>query len=45
MIHARLLLMILALLAFACAAFGVASRFNLIAVGLFCWALSLILIV
>jgi hypothetical protein len=44
MITARLVLIIMALMAFAAAALGLTSRFNLIAVGLFCWALSLILV-
>jgi len=44
MIHVRLFLLLLAVVAFALAAFGVTSRVNLIAVGLFCWALSLILV-
>jgi hypothetical protein len=44
MITPRLILIILALIAFAMAALGVGSRFNLIAVGLFCWALSLVLV-
>ena len=43
-VNARLVLILLALVAFACAAFGITSRFNLIAVGLFCWALSLVLV-
>jgi hypothetical protein len=35
-----LLLVIVALVCFALAAFGVGGRVNLIAVGLFCWLLS-----
>lgn len=38
MIH--LLLVLLALGAFAAAAFGLAARFNLVAVGLFLWLLA-----
>lgn len=44
MITARLVLLVLALICFALSAFGVASRFNLQSVGLFCWALSLVLV-
>jgi hypothetical protein len=44
MITLRLVLLILALIAFVLAALGVQSRFNLLAVGLACWVLSLVLI-
>jgi len=44
MITVRLVLLVLALIAFALAALGVQSRFNLMAVGLFCWALSQVVV-
>jgi len=44
MIPVRLILLVLALITFALAAFGVQSRFNLVAVGLFCWVLSLVVV-
>lgn len=44
MITARLVLLVMALVAFGLAAAGVASRFNLIAAGLFCWVLSLMIV-
>jgi hypothetical protein len=43
MITARLILLILAVIAFALAVFDVKSRVNLTAAGLFFWALSLVL--
>jgi hypothetical protein len=45
MLTLRLVLLILALLAFASAAFGVPSRVNLVAVGLAFWMLSLLVTV
>lgn len=38
-----LILLIAAAVLFAVAAFGVASRINLVAAGLFCWVLSQII--
>lgn len=43
MITLRLILLVLALIAFAAAAVGVQSRFNLIATGLFLWVLTLVI--
>jgi len=43
MITLRLLLLVLAFISFAIAAFGVPSRVNLIAVGLALWVLTLLI--
>ena len=40
----RLILLVLALMAFAAAALGAPSRFNLMAVGLFLWVLALLVV-
>jgi len=37
-----LLLLILAVVCFGAAAFGAASRFNLVAAGLLCWVLTVL---
>ena len=42
MITLRLLLLVLAFVAFVCATFGVTSRVNLLAAGLALWMLSLL---
>jgi len=48
MITVRLVLLVLAIFAFALAAVGIEprapTRFNLVAAGLFCWALSLVMV-
>jgi len=45
MITLRLILLVLALMAFAAAALNTTSRFNLVAVGLCLWVLSLLVVV
>lgn len=44
MVTASIVLLIAALVLFGVATFGVASRLNLVAAGLFCWVLSLLIV-